>query len=65
MAPIPNHRVVYNAVPEGYPVLGETLIFDKNTTIDLEDPNLVPTGSALVKTIVLSLDPYMRGRCFA
>jgi hypothetical protein len=62
MAPIPNHRVVYNAVPEGYPVLGETLIFDKNTTIDLEDPNLVPTGSALVKTIVLSLDPYMRGR---
>jgi len=60
MAPIPNHRVIFNSVPIGYPVLGETLIFDKNATIDLEDPNLVPAGSALVKTILLSVDPYMR-----
>ncbi|KAJ7482562.1 chaperonin 10-like protein [Mycena latifolia] len=60
MAPIPNARVLFNSVPENYPVPGETTVFDTKQTIDLETVPL--NGGFLVKTLVLSVDPYFRGR---
>ncbi|KAF7378437.1 PKS-ER domain-containing protein [Mycena sanguinolenta] len=60
MAPIQNGRVLFNAVPEDYPVPGETTVYDTSETIDLENVSL--NGGILVKVLVLSIDPYMRGR---
>ncbi|KAJ7720860.1 hypothetical protein DFH07DRAFT_304242 [Mycena maculata] len=60
MGPITNGRVLFNAVPEDYPVPGETTVYDTTQTIDLEN---VPLNCGfLVKILVLSVDPYMRGR---
>ncbi|KAJ6514418.1 hypothetical protein C8R47DRAFT_1033192 [Mycena vitilis] len=59
MAPIQNGRVLFNSVlPEGYPIPGETTIYDATQTIDLETVPL--NGGFLVKTLVLSVDPYFR-----
>jgi NADPH-dependent curcumin reductase CurA len=60
MAPITNERVIFAKVPKGEPVPGEHLVVDKSETIDL-DAELKP-GEILVKTLVLSLDPYLRGK---
>ncbi|KAJ7470112.1 hypothetical protein B0H11DRAFT_2041456 [Mycena galericulata] len=60
MAPVQNSRVLFNSIPEGYPVPGETTVYDTTQTIDLETVPL--NGGFLVKTLVLSIDPYMRGR---
>ncbi|KAF8193890.1 hypothetical protein K438DRAFT_1828217 [Mycena galopus ATCC 62051] len=60
MAPIRNARVLFNSVPNGYPVPGETTIYDTTQEIDLETVPL--NGGILVKTLVLSVDPYFRGR---
>ncbi|KAI0827338.1 NAD-P-binding protein [Trametes gibbosa] len=60
MAPIPNGRLLFNELPTGYPVPGKTTVYDASQTID---PESVPlNGGFLVKTLVLSIDPYMRGR---
>ncbi|KAK7060431.1 hypothetical protein VNI00_001196 [Paramarasmius palmivorus] len=61
MAPIPNSRVLFNEIPSGYPEPGKTTIYDDSRTIDLETV-VVPPGSVLLKTIVLSNDPYIRTR---
>ncbi|KAI5479949.1 zinc-binding alcohol dehydrogenase domain-containing protein [Pseudohyphozyma bogoriensis] len=55
--PTRNETLVFNAVPKGYPVPGETL---KKVveTINLDAP--LPQGSVLLKTLALSLDPYQR-----
>ncbi|KAJ6542866.1 hypothetical protein B0H19DRAFT_1310902 [Mycena capillaripes] len=50
MAPIPND----------YPVPGKTTVYDTTETIDLENVHL--NGGVLIKALVLSIDPYMRGR---
>ncbi|KAJ7830640.1 hypothetical protein B0H14DRAFT_2806749 [Mycena olivaceomarginata] len=60
MAPIPNARVLFNSIPESYPVPGETTVYDTTQTLDLETVPL--NGGFLVKTLVLSVDPYFRGR---
>ncbi|KAJ7119361.1 hypothetical protein C8R43DRAFT_1035354 [Mycena crocata] len=60
MAPIQNGRVIFNSVPESYPIPGETTVYDTSETIDLETVPL--NGGFLVKTLVLSVDPYLRGR---
>ncbi|KAJ7133358.1 hypothetical protein C8R44DRAFT_849477 [Mycena epipterygia] len=60
MAPVTNARVLFNALPDGYPVPGETTVYDTTETIDLE--NVPLKGGFLVKVLVLSVDPYMRGR---
>ncbi|KAJ6521131.1 hypothetical protein B0H19DRAFT_951868 [Mycena capillaripes] len=60
MAPIQNARVLFNSVPETYPVPGETTVYDTKQRIDLERVPL--NGGFLIKTLVLSVDPYMRGR---
>ncbi|KAJ7663223.1 hypothetical protein DFH06DRAFT_1395319 [Mycena polygramma] len=59
MAPQTNARVLFNSVPTGYPVPGETTVYDTSETIDVATHPL--NGGFLVKTLVLSVDPYMRG----
>ncbi|KAJ7214040.1 hypothetical protein GGX14DRAFT_444869 [Mycena pura] len=60
MAPITNGRVLFNAVPEDYPVPGKTTVYDTSETIDLENAPL--NGGILIKVLLLSIDPYMHGR---
>ncbi|KAJ7081244.1 hypothetical protein C8R44DRAFT_823687 [Mycena epipterygia] len=60
MAPTTNKRVLFAEIPEGYPVPGKTTVHDASETIDLE--NVPLNGGFLLKTLVLSIDPYMRGR---
>ncbi|KAJ7704783.1 hypothetical protein B0H17DRAFT_920808 [Mycena rosella] len=60
MAPITNGRILFNAVPEDYPVPGKTTVYDTTETIDLE--NVPLNGGLLIKVLILSVDPYMRGR---
>ncbi|EPQ52506.1 NAD P-binding protein [Gloeophyllum trabeum ATCC 11539] len=60
MAPVRNGRHLFNEVPTGYPVPGKTTVYDGSQTID---PDTVPlNGGFLLKTLVLSIDPYMRGK---
>ncbi|KAJ7105694.1 hypothetical protein C8R44DRAFT_987631 [Mycena epipterygia] len=60
MAPVTNGRVLFNSIPQDYPVPGETTVHDTSLTID---PDTVPlNGGFLVKTLVLSVDPYFRAR---
>ncbi|KAG9083941.1 hypothetical protein FRC07_013784, partial [Ceratobasidium sp. 392] len=58
MAPTSNACAVFNEVPNGYPVVGKTIL-TKTETIDLDTIPL--NGGTLVKTLYLSLDPYLRG----
>ena len=44
----------------GYPEPGKTTVYDTTETIDLE--TVVLNGGILIKTLELSIDPYMRGR---
>ncbi|KAH9832054.1 uncharacterized protein C8Q71DRAFT_279574 [Rhodofomes roseus] len=60
MAPVRNSRVIFNEIPSGYPEPGKTVVYDVSPKID---PYAVPlNGGFLVKILVLSIDPYMRGR---
>jgi NADPH-dependent curcumin reductase CurA len=45
---------------QGFPEPGKTVVYDESKTIDVESVPL--DGGILVKTLVLSIDPYMRGR---
>ncbi|KAJ6535233.1 alcohol dehydrogenase [Mycena vulgaris] len=60
MAPITNGRVLFNSVPKDFPIPGETTVYDTAQTIDIDSHPL--NGGFLVKTLVLSIDPYLRGR---
>ncbi|KAJ7249109.1 alcohol dehydrogenase [Mycena haematopus] len=60
MAPVTNARVLFAKVPESFPVPGETTVYDTTQTIDLDSVPL--NGGFLVKTLVLSVDPYLRGK---
>ncbi len=44
----------------GFPVPGQTTVYDASQTIDLE--NVPLNGGILVKTLVVSVDPYLRGK---
>ena len=44
----------------GYPEPGKTTVYDESETIDLDSVAL--NGGFLVKTLVLSVDPYLRGK---
>ncbi|KAF6746490.1 alcohol dehydrogenase [Ephemerocybe angulata] len=59
--PVTNGKVLFNSVPEGYPEPGKTTVYDDSEQIDLESVP-IPDGGFLVKTLYLSVDPYMRGR---
>ncbi|KAF5377886.1 hypothetical protein D9615_006801 [Tricholomella constricta] len=60
MSPTRNARVLFNSVPTGFPEPGKTTVYDDTKTIDVDNVSL--DGGFLVKTLVLSIDPYMRGR---
>ncbi|KAI0782983.1 alcohol dehydrogenase [Abortiporus biennis] len=60
MSSIINGRVLFKEVPTGFPVPGKTTIYDQSKTIDLDNVDL--EGGFLIKTLVLSIDPYMRGK---
>ncbi|KAJ6528264.1 hypothetical protein DFH09DRAFT_161430 [Mycena vulgaris] len=60
MAPTTNGRVLFAAIPKDYPIPGETTVYDTTQTIDLGGAPL--NGGFLIKTLVLSIDPYLRGR---
>ncbi|KAJ7668858.1 hypothetical protein B0H17DRAFT_1087578 [Mycena rosella] len=60
MAPTTNNRVIFAAIPKDYPIPGETTVYDTTQTIDLDAVPL--NGGFIIKTLVLSVDPYMRGR---
>ncbi|KAF8506256.1 NAD-P-binding protein [Gautieria morchelliformis] len=55
-----NPRVLFNSYPQGYPVPGETTIYDTTQKIDLDTTSL--NGGVLIKVLALSVDPYQRGR---
>ncbi|TRM64402.1 hypothetical protein BD626DRAFT_401258 [Schizophyllum amplum] len=61
MSPVRNAKVIYTGIPEGFPVPGKTTVYDESGTVDIDSIHL-PPKSALVKVLVLSIDPYMRGR---
>jgi NADPH-dependent curcumin reductase CurA len=54
-----NNQVLFTKIPTSYPQPGEHMQVVKST-IDLDAP--LADGDYLVKTLVLSVDPYMRGR---
>ncbi|KWU46733.1 alcohol dehydrogenase [Rhodotorula sp. JG-1b] len=56
---VANEVLVYKEVPKGKPIPGQTTKKEQQE-IDLDAP--LEKGSILVRTIALSLDPYMRGR---
>ncbi|KAF8811023.1 NAD(P)-binding protein [Phlegmacium glaucopus] len=60
MAPVTNGRLLFNSVPTGYPEPGKTTVYDTTETIDFQEVAL--NGGFLIKTLELSIDPYMRGR---
>ncbi|KAN0091111.1 hypothetical protein V8E55_004677 [Tylopilus felleus] len=60
MAPTRNARSIFNEIPADYPIPGRTVVYDASKTVDLE--NVPLHGGILLKTLVLSIDPYMRGR---
>ncbi|KIJ92846.1 hypothetical protein K443DRAFT_647825 [Laccaria amethystina LaAM-08-1] len=60
MGLIKNGRVLFNDIPKGYPEPGKTTVYDTNQTIDVE--NVPLDGGFLLKTLELSIDPYMRRR---
>lgn len=41
-----------------YPIPGRTTVYDESETIDLE--NVPLDGGILIKTLVVSIDPYLR-----
>ncbi|KAI8989081.1 NAD-P-binding protein [Trametes punicea] len=60
MAPVKNGRYIFNEIPTGYPEPGKTTVYDDSQTID---PDTTPlNGGFLVKVLVLSVDPYLRGK---
>ncbi|CDO77399.1 hypothetical protein BN946_scf184857.g5 [Trametes cinnabarina] len=60
MAPVKNGRYLFNEIPTGYPEPGKTTVYDDSETIDLDTVPL--NGGFLVKVLVLSVDPYLRGK---
>lgn len=77
MAPTTNGRVIFNEIPTGssnplthrsfnlipvagFPDPGKTVVYDSTPTLD-PDAVALPPGGFLLKTLYLSIDPYMRG----
>ncbi|KAJ3489541.1 hypothetical protein NLI96_g2070 [Meripilus lineatus] len=60
MPAVPNARLVFNEVPQGYPEPGKTTVYDASPTIDPE--NVPLNGGYLLKVLVVSVDPYLRGK---
>uniref|UniRef100_A0A0W0F3W5 Enoyl reductase (ER) domain-containing protein n=1 Tax=Moniliophthora roreri TaxID=221103 RepID=A0A0W0F3W5_MONRR len=55
MTPVRNGRLIFNEIAQGM-----TTVYDDKQTLDID--NVPLNGSILVKTLLLSVDPYMRGK---
>ncbi|KAF5348451.1 hypothetical protein D9756_009557 [Leucocoprinus leucothites] len=62
MAPVRNARVLFKDHPQdiGYPEPGQTTVYDDTQTIDPDNVQL--HGGFLIKTLVLSIEPYVLSR---
>ncbi|KAI0826166.1 hypothetical protein BC629DRAFT_53513 [Irpex lacteus] len=60
MAPVKNGKLLFNERPKGYPVPGQTTVYDESEIIDTD--NIPLNGGYLLKVLCVSIDPYMRGR---
>ncbi|KAI0649882.1 NAD-P-binding protein [Trametes meyenii] len=60
MSPVKNGRYLFNEIPTGFPEPGKTMIYDDSQTIDIDTVPL--NGGFLVKVLVLSIDPFLRGK---
>ncbi|KDQ07301.1 hypothetical protein BOTBODRAFT_120227 [Botryobasidium botryosum FD-172 SS1] len=60
MAPVTNTKVIFKAIPKDWPVIGEHIVYDTSSSIDPEEHPL--DGGILIKTLLLSPDPSVRGR---
>ncbi|EIM81800.1 alcohol dehydrogenase [Stereum hirsutum FP-91666 SS1] len=60
MPSVRNSRIIFNEVPNDFPVPGKTVVYDESPQIDID--NIPLNGKVLVKTLVLSIDPYLRNR---
>ncbi|KAI8972297.1 hypothetical protein BDB01DRAFT_750145 [Pilobolus umbonatus] len=56
---VSNKQVLFTKVPEGYPVPDEHMKVVEST-LDINQP--LKDGQFILKTLYLSVDPYMRGR---
>ncbi|KAH7912127.1 NAD-P-binding protein [Hygrophoropsis aurantiaca] len=64
MTPVLNRRLLFTEEPIGrYPTPGKTTTYDATQEIDID--NVALNGGFLVKTLVLSIDPYIKGRMHA
>lgn len=60
MAPIQNSAVIFAEVPSSYPESGKHIKYVQDRTIDLDTVDM--QGGIVTKNLVISIDPYMRGR---
>ncbi|KAF8660915.1 hypothetical protein AX16_001543 [Volvariella volvacea WC 439] len=60
MAPVTNGRILFKSIPKGYPKPGQDVAYDTSEMIDPDKVEL--NGGFLVKTLVVSIDPYFRGQ---
>ena len=51
--------LLFGTTSPGYPEPGKTVVLDQSQTIDIDKEPL--NGGVLVKLLVLSVDPYLRG----
>ncbi|KAI7903391.1 uncharacterized protein BX663DRAFT_508436 [Cokeromyces recurvatus] len=56
---VSNTKIIFEKIPSSYPETGEHMVVKKDE-INLEAD--IPDGAILLKTLCLSVDPYMRGR---
>ncbi|KAF9041081.1 NAD(P)-binding protein [Hymenopellis radicata] len=57
---IRNAQLIFKEIPTGFPEPGKTTTYETNATIDIE--NVTLHGGILVKTLSVSIEPFMRGR---
>ena len=62
MSPIRNAASIFAKIPEKEVIPGETLVYDTSHTIDLDDTDLLKDGEVVVKSLAVSIDPYIRAR---
>ncbi|KAK6338691.1 hypothetical protein TWF696_009503 [Orbilia brochopaga] len=55
---VQSKSVVYAKLPDGFPVPGETLVVESKDV----DISTAPEGGVAIKVLLVSVDPYMRGR---
>lgn len=60
MAPIRNAAVIFSEIPTGYPKVDKHIKYVTDRTIDIDAVDT--EGGIIVKNLVVSIDPYMRGR---